>query len=281
MLYKYDKLSDAQFGFRKDRSTVDAIYILQSIVQHVLNHKNRLYCAFVDLRKAFDSVYRNGLWLKLYKSGISGKMLQIVKSIYERVKSCVKLCNTYSEFFDVYIGLRQGEVLSPLLFSLYVEDLELCLQTSDLSGLKLQDITLILLLFADDMVIFGDDQYDLQNSLNMLGEYCKRWGLEVNIDKTKVMVFRKRGRVGQNIRFYYDNQTLEIVDNFNYLGVVLNYTGSFILNQQNLSGKGLKAMNVLLSKIKTVDFTPKTMCQLFDSFVGSIISYACEVWGFS
>ena len=58
----YDKLSDAQFGFRKDRSTVDAIYILQSIVQHVLNHKNRLYCAFVDLRKAFDSVYRNGLW---------------------------------------------------------------------------------------------------------------------------------------------------------------------------------------------------------------------------
>ena len=103
----YDKLSDAQFGFRKDRSTVDAIYILQSIVQHVLNHRNCLYCAFVDLRKAFDSVYRNGLWLKLYKSGISGKMLQIVKSIYERVKSCVKHCNTYSEFFDVYIGLRQ------------------------------------------------------------------------------------------------------------------------------------------------------------------------------
>ena len=202
-----------------------------------MNNKNRLYCAFIDLRKAFDSVYRNGLWLKLYKSGISGKILQIVKSIYERVKSCVKHCNTYSEFFNVYIGLRQGEVLSPLLFSLYVEDLELYLQTSDLSGLKLQDITLILLLFADDMVIFGDDQYDLQNSLNMLCEYCKRWGLEVNIDKTKVMVFRKRGRVGQNIRFDYDYQTLEIVDNFNYLGVVLNYTGSFILNQQTLSGK--------------------------------------------
>ena len=168
-----------------------------------------------------------------------------------------------------------------MLFSLYVEDLELYLQTSDLSGLKLQDITLILLLFADDMVIFGEDQNDLQNSFNMLSEYCERWGLEVNTDKTKVMVFRKRGRVERDINFYYDNQRLEIVDDFNYLGVVLNYTGSFTLNQQNLSGKGLKAMNVLLSKLRTVDFTPKTMCQLFDSFVGSIISYSCKVWGFS
>ena len=133
-----------------------------------------------------------------------------------------------------------------MLFSLYVEDLELYLQTSDLSGLKLQDITLILLLFADDMVIFGEDQNDLQNSLNMLSEYCERWGLEVNTDKTKVMVFRKQVRVERDINFYYDDQRLEIVDDFNYLGVVLNYTGSFTLNQQNLSGKGLKAMNVLL-----------------------------------
>ena len=60
-----DKLSDTQFGFRKERSTVDAIFVLQNLIQHVLNEKRRLYCAFVDLHKAFDSVYRNGLWLKL------------------------------------------------------------------------------------------------------------------------------------------------------------------------------------------------------------------------
>ena len=106
----YDKLSDTQFAFCKDRSTVDAICILQSIVQHVLNDKNRLFCAFVDLRKTFDSVYRNGSWLKLYKSGISGKMLQIVRSISERVKSYVKHCNAYSEFFEEYVGLRPGRL---------------------------------------------------------------------------------------------------------------------------------------------------------------------------
>ena len=57
----------------------------------------------------------------------------------------------------------------------------------------------------------------MQNSLNMLSEYCERWGLEVNTDKTKVMVFRKRGRVERDNNFYYDNQKLEIVDDFNYL----------------------------------------------------------------
>ena len=105
---QHDKLSDAQFAFRKERSTVDAIFILQNLIQHVLNENRRFYCAFLDLRKAFDSVYRNGLWLKLFKAGISGKMLRIIKSIYEQVKSCVKHCSNYSECFDTCVGLRQG-----------------------------------------------------------------------------------------------------------------------------------------------------------------------------
>ena len=61
----------------------------------------------------------------------------------------------------------------------------------------------------------------------------------------------------------------------------MNYTGTFVLNQQNLLGKGLKAMNTLLANVKTFNFTPKTLCQLFDSFVGSVVSYGCEVWGHS
>ena len=61
-------LSDAQFGFRSGRSTTDAIFVLNSIIQHYLNHNKRLYCAFIDMRKAFDSVYRNGLWYKLGKN---------------------------------------------------------------------------------------------------------------------------------------------------------------------------------------------------------------------
>ena len=67
--------------------------MLSSIVQNYVNHNKRLYCVFVDFKKAFDSVYRNALWLKLYKQGIQGKLLRIVRDMYLKVKSCIKLCN--------------------------------------------------------------------------------------------------------------------------------------------------------------------------------------------
>ncbi len=92
-------LTDAQFGFRKGRSTVDAIFVLSSLIEKTLNDKGRLYCAFVDLRKAFDCVNRNALWYKLYNSGIGGKMLRIARSMYMTVKSCVKHCGSFSDFF--------------------------------------------------------------------------------------------------------------------------------------------------------------------------------------
>ena len=278
---KYSKISDAQFGFRKGFSTVDAVFTLHSLIEHLLNNGKRLYCAFVDLKKAFDSVYRNALWLKLYKLGVNGRMLRIIRALYDSVKCCIRHCDSYSDFFEVSVGLKQGETLSPILFSLFVEDLEIYLQTRPDSGLCINDINIMLLMFADDMVIIGDSPEELQASLNKLHDYCSKWGLEVNTVKTKIVVFRKRGRLYANEQWIYNDIELEVVNDFNYLGVVFNYTGSFAMNQQTLSGKALKAMNVLLQNVRRFDFTPKTLCQLFDSFVASILSYCSEVWGYT
>ncbi len=130
------------------------------------------------------------------------------------------------------------------------------------------------------MVIIGKSVEDLQNSLNLLHNYCGKWGLEVNCDKTKIMVFRKRGPARANETFTYNGQIVEVVNDFNYLGTVFNYTGSFVLNNLALSGKGLKAMNVLLMNVKKHKIPPKCLGQLFDVFVSSTLNYACEDWGF-
>jgi len=74
---------------------------------------------------------------------------------------------------------------------------------------------------------------------------------------------------------------MEVVNDFNYLGTVFNYTGNFSLNQQQLVGKGLKAINVLLINCRTFKLKSKLLCKLFDSFIGSILNYACEISGFS
>ena len=121
-------ISDAQFGFRKGKSTIDAIFILKCMIDKLLNSNERLYCAFIDLKKAFDSVYRNALWLKLFKLGIKGKLLRVIHSMYTSVKASVKFKGSQSEYFDILVGLKQGDNLSPILFSLFLEDLELSLQ---------------------------------------------------------------------------------------------------------------------------------------------------------
>ena len=117
--------------------------------------------------------------------GINAKLLRIVRNMYANIKSCIKSCNSFTEYFKCAIGLRQGEVMSLVLFSLFIDDLELFLQDSVNCGMTFDDITLIILLFADDMAIIGDSPMGLQNSLNLLKTYCNTWALEVNIQKNK------------------------------------------------------------------------------------------------
>jgi len=97
---------------------------LQSLITSTLNSNKRLYCVFIDYRKAFDSVTYDKLWFKLWKHGVRGKVLSIIRSIYNNVKSCVKLHGQFSDFYYINIGLLQGEALSPFLFSLFINDIE-------------------------------------------------------------------------------------------------------------------------------------------------------------
>ena len=134
---------------------------------------------------------------------------------------CVRRCNTYSDFFDYAVSLKQGEVMSSLLFSLFVEDLELFLQNDQCYGFKIDEITFIFMHFADDMVILGKDRDNLQNSLDHLEHYCNKWGLQLNTDKTKVVVFRERGGFLNDVSCSYKGDNIEVVNDFDYLGTFL------------------------------------------------------------
>ena len=100
-----------------------------------------------------------------------------------------------SELFEYSLSLRQGKIMSPVLVSLFLGDLELSLSSRGNAGLSINDIYIMLLLLADDMVLFGESPRDLQHSVDSLLDYCNSWGLEVNSTKTKIMVIRKRGHI--------------------------------------------------------------------------------------
>ena len=176
-------------------STVDNVFVLHSLITHYVNENKKLYSAFIYFKKAFDFVVKHILWYKLIQSGVRGKILNIVQSMYSSIKSRVKFDNNVSDDFTSFMGVRQGEYLSPFLFSIYLNDLEneLILQGTD--GFDLGMLKLYFLLYADDIVIFSETRDGLQRGLDILFEYCNRWKLTVNTDKTKIIVFRKGGSI--------------------------------------------------------------------------------------
>ena len=115
---------EAKAGFRENMSTVDNIFVLHGLITHFINNGKQLFCSFIDFSKAFDYVVRDILWFKLIKYGVRGKILDIIASMYRDVKFKVKLNNKLSDEFSCMTGFRHGECLSPILFAMYVNDIE-------------------------------------------------------------------------------------------------------------------------------------------------------------
>ena len=116
-------LCEEQAGFKKRYSTTDHIFNLKCLIDMYLRCNKALFCAFIDYRKVFDSVDRCALWHKLLQYCIDGKMFKIIHNMYESAESCVRLGTKWSDHFYSNVGVRQGENLSPVLFSLFLNDL--------------------------------------------------------------------------------------------------------------------------------------------------------------
>ncbi len=146
---------------------------------------------------------------ELIKLGVLGKIMNIIKSMYSNVKSRVKHCNVLSDEFSCRMGVRQGDCLSPFLFSMFVNDLESEFEINGMEGIDIGMIKLFILLYADDIVIFAESEHGMQTGLNILSQYCDKWKLKVNTAKTKILIFRKGGMLPRHLEFHYGNTVIE------------------------------------------------------------------------
>ena len=192
--------------------------------------------------------------------------------MYDNIKLRVKCMGCLSDLFSCDVGLLLGETISPFLFALFINDIELNLQDNLSDGISIYQLQLYLLLFADDAVLFSETREGLQNHLINLENYCRKWNLTVNVPKTKIVVFRKGGNLGRNDKWFYAGEEVEVVNSFAYLGIVFSCGGFFIPSTKTLSQ--------LLQLLHEVDTPINIALNLFDSLVASVLNYDCEVWGF-
>jgi hypothetical protein len=279
-----NKLSEEQAGFRKGYSTVDHIFTLVSIIRNRFNNARggKVYAAFIDYRKAFDTVDREKLWHTLDKIETSTKLLNLLKPMYRSVFSCVRWNGELSAFFDCPVGVRQGCLLSPLIFSLLICEVADFVRSCGKHGLQLipGGTELFLLLFADDIVLLSSTPTGLQNQIDNLEKASKFLGLQVNLDKTKVMVFRKGGHLSEGEKWFFEGKQIEVVNNYKYLGFLLTtkLSENSACDEYVSKAKG-KVLEILKTMWALGNLNTKVFFQLFDAQVKPMLLYAAEVWG--
>ena len=218
---------------------------------------------------------------------IKGKRLNVIRNMYRNIKSCVQVNRNNSTFFTSNIGVRQGENLSPFLFNTFLNDLYDFFRRKNVNGVCCTShesddeiwvlAKLFILLYADDTVILSESADDLQLRLKAYEEYCALWKLEVNIAKTKVLIFSKSKIL--NYEFKYEDEVLETLTEFKYLGILFSKNNSFIKTKQHIADQGKKAVYSLLKKVRYMQLPVDMQVELFNKLVKPILLYVCEIWG--
>lgn len=275
-------ISDCQAGFRKHYSTLDNIFILETVIQDRLNRKGgALYTCMVDLKKCFDWIDRKALFYKLHKLGLPTKMMSVLKDYYDKSAFSVRVDSSHTtEYRKTISGCPQGCQLSPQLFTLFINDVVDILGGSEVHAPEISGTSVHCLLYADDLVLLSCSPVGLQRMLNKLESYCKEWELEVSLEKTKVVVFKKGTKKSKKEKWFFDGKSVEVVQEYKYLGLLFRSSGVWSHHIQAARTKAEKACTALLRFVYKFRCLPISFfLKLFDSLVMPVLLHGSEIWG--
>ena len=278
-------LVDEQNGFRATRSCIDHIYVLVTVLRNRKEQNKDTFLAFIDYKKAFDSVERNLLFFKLASIGIRGQIYKAISSLYSNPVSRVVLKGGETDYFSCPIGVKQGDCLSPTLFAIFVNDLAQDIKEAGLGiDLDVEDCAwnLSILLYADDIVCLSGNEQDLQSILFIIEDWCKKWRLEVNLAKTNILHVRKCRRPQSKFCFLFNNRPVQYAKSYKYLGVHINEHLNFQFMIEKHAEAAERALSAVITKmIKNGGFPLSIYTMLYDSCVTSVADYSAAVSGFS
>ena len=292
-------LPEAQCGFRSGRGTVDMIFSLKQLQEKCIEQNRPLYMVFVDFTKAFDTVHRETLWEILRKIGCPELFTNLIASLHKDMKASVSLKGELSQPFDVLNGVKQGCVLAPTLFSLFLSsvlsiafaDCEkgVMLQTRPGANLfnvnqfksssKTKPLLVRELMFADDIAFVAHSHQDIQDIVTRFTTAAKSYGLQINIKKTELMFQPSPGTSGNCQTVKVDDSDITTVKSFKYLGSTVATDNKLDAELQLRKSKASQSFGRLKERVWfNKDLSLKTKCAVYQAIVLSTLLYGSESW---
>ena len=267
-------IAEEQAGFRPRRSTTEQVFNLRIICERYLQHQQDLYHVFVDFKKAFDRVWHAALWSTMRLYNINTNLTRAIENLYNRASSAVYLNGSLGDWFRTTVGVRQGCLLSPTLFNIYLERIMTDALEDHEGTVSIGGRTITNLRFADDIDGLGGSEQEIAKLVESLDRTSTAYGMEISAGKTKLMTNSTNG-ISTDIRA--NGEKLETVESFKYLGAIVTDQGSKpeILSRIAQTTASLTKLKVIWSD-KNISLRSKI--RLMRSLVTTIFLYACESW---
>ena len=276
------QIPDSQFGFCPTRNTMQPLFVLRHILATAKKEKKKVYAAFLDLLAAYDSIPRERLWEHLQRIRTPQYLRDIIQSMY---RGCLYLLidgDKISEEVAPNRGLKQGCPLSPLLYSLYTNDMDRFLDVQKGAATALDPVKVPHCDYADDTALISNTAENLQFQLDRFNAYTRFKGLQLNTDKTKVMIFFSKD-TSATPTFQYNGTPLELVTEFKYLGITLTRNGKMHTAVAKMSDtfRGAIARVFKTGDSKGIKHRKHAMLWLFQVFALTAGLYGCQIWATS
>lgn len=245
-LEKANTISDKQNAFRVIRRKEDNLFVFRTMVDKFRINKQFLYILFVDFKKAFDRVIRQHLWQRMEHMGLFGRNVDVIKEIYNRTKTKIKLSQQLSEYIGSVLGVRQGDPLSPMLFTIFINEFEKFMEENGV-GLEMAGMLLSCLLFADDILLFADSAEKLQRASDCLEIFCRKMNLEVGLGnkKTEYMIIKWGSAKAKDIDLTFGGLSISRSSQYCYVGTQITDNGKFHEHISERINKASKAANMV------------------------------------
>ena len=276
LVYKLEKegwFTPKQSGFRRGRNTMDSVLSLEADIKKAMINKEGVVAMFLDIEKAYDMLWKEGLIIKLYEAGIRGRLINWIQDFLKNRVIQVRVGEAFSGGTTIDNGTPQGSVISPVLFNVMINDI-----------FKEIGVGFGLSLFADDGAVWKrgrNMKYTterMQEALNKIVDWGSRWGFKISIEKTKYVVFGNKKTECQGLFMY--GQAIERVKEFKFLGVHFDERLTWKKHIDSIITKCEKVVNVMRSLSgSTWGAGQETQLMIYRAMIRSRLDYGSLCYG--